>query len=299
MSREVVQDDIEQVNFLVRKVLKEQGYKNIERMGGLTNHTYKVELMNGKVYVVRIPGEGTEDLIVRKDEKTSTELACKLKIDAKLLYFGADGSKVTEYIPDAVTMSRDSLKKEKNIKEMASILKKLHNSGVDTGVPFEVFDMAAGYEQIISDNQVTMYEDYDAVKTKVMNIKKEIDSELDIKKVPCHNDSLCENWVLGSDRMYLIDWEYAGMNDGVWDLADTSIEAEFDKVCDKRLLTEYYGRPITKSDWKHLLANKVYVDYLWTLWAKTRVPFDGQPMEDWATERYARLKVNLEAYENI
>jgi len=38
---------------------------------------------------------------------------------------------------------------------------------------------------------------------------------------------------------------------------------------------------------------------LWTLWAKTRVPYDGQPMEDWALERYTRLKGFVEAYNKI
>ena len=45
--------------------------------------------------------------------------------------------------------------------------------------------------------------------------------------------------------------------------------------------------------------NKIYVDYLWTLWAKARVPYDGQPMEDWAAERYARLKTFIKEYRNL
>jgi len=38
------------------------------------------------------------------------------------------------------------------------------------------------------------------------------------------------------------------------------------------------------------------VDYLWTLWAKARVPYAGQAMEDWAVERYARMKDNIKAF---
>ena len=47
------------------------------------------------------------------------------------------------------------------------------------------------------------------------------------------------------------------------------------------------------------LASKINVDYLWTLWAKTRVPYDGQPMEDWAKERFERLKSNMELYKSL
>ena len=99
--------------------------------------------------------------------------------------------------------------------------------------------------------------------------------------------------------MYLIDWEYAGMNDGMWDVADVSIEASFNDAQDLLLLTRYLDRVPEKQDLKHFLASKIYVDYLWTLWAKARVPYDGQPMEDWAQERYARMKDNISAFTNL
>lgn len=295
----IIEKDILPVKKLLKDVLNADSYENIERMGGLTNHTYHVTLADGKEYVVRIPGEGTEELIVRKDERVSTSLACDLGIDAKLLYFGDDGSKVTEFIPNAITMSSETLHEEKHIRQMAEIYKKIHSCGVDTGVPFEVFDMASGYEKIIEEKKVPMFSDYDENKGKVMAIKAEIDSLIHAPKVPCHNDPLCENWVEGDGRMYLIDWEYAGMNDGMWDVADVSIEAGFDEAHDKLLLSEYLGKEPDVTEMKHFLASKIYVDYLWTLWAKARVPYDGQPMEDWAVERYARLKDNIKAFEML
>lgn len=286
------------VKELLRKVLKNDAYSDICRMGGLTNRTYKVTL-DGEEYVVRIPGEGTEELINRKDEMISTKLACRLGVDAEMLYFGEDGAKVTRYIKDAVTMSAQTLKEEINIKRAAEIFKKVHSCGVDTGVPFEVFEMAGGYEKIIKDKNVPMYDDYDEIKKCVMAVKAETDAAINAVKVPCHNDPLCENWVLGGERMYLIDWEYAGMNDGMWDLADVSIEAGYNGSQDDVLLSAYLGRTPDVKDKKHFLASKIYVDYLWTLWAKTRVPYDGKPMEDWASERYARLKNFITEYKNV
>lgn len=300
MAGEIVSKDLPVIQKLVQDVLGVDNYKKIERLGGLTNRTYKVTLEDEQVFILRAPGEGTEELIVRKDEKVSTELACELGIDAELLYFGEDGLKVTKYIPEAVTMSAETLKEPKHIVKMAGIFKKLHESSVDTGVTFDVFEMAAGYEKIIFENHVSMYPDYTIIKNWVMEIKNKVDKLCDIKRVPCHNDPLCENWVMSEeDRMYLIDWEYAGMNDGIWDIADVSIEAGFDELLDEMILTEYLGNKPTTKDWKHFLANKLYVDYLWTLWAKTRVPYDGQAMEDWATERYERLKGNITAFHRL
>ena len=296
MAREIITADIGPVKALLLKVLGTEEYTDIARMGGLTNHTYKVTMADGGEYVVRIPGEGTEEMIVRSDEMVSTKLACDLGVDAELLYFGENGAKVTRFIPDAITMSADLLKQPRRIEQVAGIFRTMHNCGADTGVPFEVFTMASSYEKIIWDKNVPMFDDYREIKAQVMAIKAEIDAAFEIKKVPCHNDPLCENWVEGSGRMYLIDWEYAGMNDGMWDIADVSIEANFDNACDRMLLRAYMGKEPDVMDEKHFLASKIYVDYLWTLWAKARVPYDGQPMEDWAVERYTRMKSFIKAY---
>lgn len=296
MAKEIVKSDIPKVKALVKQVLGTDAVSNIARMGGLTNHTYEVSLQNGEKYVVRLPGEGTEDMICRSDEKVSTELACKLGIDAQLLYFGEDGAKVTRFITNARTMSKETLKNPEMIAYVGEDLKILHNCGVDTKVPFEVFSMAEQYEKIIYGNNVPMYDDYAEIKQRVMDIKAGLDAKGAAKLVPCHNDPLCENWVYGDGKLYLIDWEYAGMNDGMWDLADVSIEADYGENEDTLLLENYLGKAPTDLDRERFLANKLYLDYLWTLWGKTRVPFDGDEMEQYAAERYDRLKQNLKNF---
>ena len=178
MAKEIIREDIPVVKELMLKVLGTDNYADLSRMGGLTNHTYKVTLENGEEYVVRLPGEGTEEVIVRSDEKISTKLACDLGVDAQMLYFGEDGSKVTEYIKNAVTMSAEALKNRERIEQVAEIFRKMHTCGVDTKVPFEVFEMAASYEKVIKDNNVSMFDDYNEIKAIVMEIKAEIDNAI-------------------------------------------------------------------------------------------------------------------------
>ncbi len=152
MAKEIVQADLGRIRALLDEVLGHSDYSDVQRMGGLTNRTYCVSFADGSRIMVRIPGEGTEELIDRADEKVSTELACRLGIDAKLYFFGDDGEKVSQFVPNAVTMSAETMRGDKRIRQAAQLLKTLHGSGVDTGVPFEVFDMAAGYEKIIEEN---------------------------------------------------------------------------------------------------------------------------------------------------
>ena len=300
LIREIVENDIPILKTMLMSVFGNDDYVDLKRLEGMTNHSYCVTRNDGKQYLLRIPGEGTEEMINRTDERKSTELACSLGIDSKLLFFSDDGRKVMEYIRNTQPMNEDVMKKEKNIKQVAEIFNKLHHCGVDTGVRFEVFEMADLYEKIITNGGVKFYDDYEEVKNTIMNIKKEIDEEFHPIKVPCHNDCLLGNWILDENgKLFLVDWEYSGMNEAMWDLSCFSIETNYSKENDDMLLKEYFGRDASVLETKYFIAAKMYVDFLWTLWGLTRVPFDGEFMQEYADNRYNRLKKNIETYKNI
>ena len=300
LVREIEAVDIPKLKELMNLVFGDDEWKGIQRLGGMTNHSYKITRNDGEEYLVRIPGDGTEEMINRMDERKSTELGCKLGIDSPLLYFGDDGRKVMKFIHDPQEMNEDVMKRPENLKQAAAIFHKLHTCGEDTGVRFEVFEMADLYEKIIREGGVAFYDDYEDVKQTVMDIKAAVDATGVAPRVPCHNDSLMGNWVLDGDgKLYLIDWEYSGMNEAMWDLSCLSIEADYSPENDDQLLEAYYGRPATVEEKKRFIAAKMYVDYLWTLWGLTRVPFDGDFMQEYADGRYIRLKKNIEAYKML
>ncbi len=300
LVREIEEADLPQLRQLLTEVFGNGEWKDIRRLGGMTNHSYKITRNDDQEYLVRIPGEGTEEMINRADERKSTELGCRLGIDSPLLYFNDDGRKVMKFIHDPQPMSEEVMRRKENLLQAADIFHRLHTCGVDTGVRFEVFEMAELYEKIICDGGVAFYDDYDDVKKTVMDIKAEVDRDGEAPKVPCHNDSLVGNWVLDGDgKLYLIDWEYSGMNEAMWDLSCLSIEADYSPENDSDLLNAYYGREATVDEKKRFVAAKLYVDYLWTLWGLTRVPFDGQFMQEYADNRYERLKRNIDAYKKL
>lgn len=300
LVREIEAVDIPKLKELMKLVFGDESWKDIHRLGGMTNHSYKITREDGKDYLVRIPGEGTEEMINRMDERKSTELGCRLGIDSPLLYFGDDGRKVMKFIHDPQEMNEDVMRKKENLLQAAEIFHRLHTCGEDTGVRFEVFEMANLYEKIIREGGVAFYDDYEEVKQTVMDIKAAVDATGIVPRVPCHNDSLIGNWVLDGDgKLYLIDWEYSGMNEAMWDLSCLSIEADYSPENDDQLLEAYYGRSATVEEKKRFIAAKMYVDYLWTLWGLTRVPFDGVFMQEYADNRYIRLKKNIEAYKKL
>ena len=299
LVREIEAADLPRVAELVALVRDGDGsYTDVERLGGMTNHSYKVTTADGQEYLVRIPGEGTEELISRSDERKSTELACSLGIDSELLHFGDDGTKVMRFIHDPQPMSEEVMRRRENLVQAARIFRRLHTCGADTGVRFEVFEMAELYERIIREAKVALYDDYEEVRRQVMDIKESVDANGAAPRVPCHNDSLMGNWVIRDDgKLFLIDWEYSGMNEAMWDLSCLSIEADYSEDDDAALLEAYYGRTVSEEEATRFMAAKLYVDYLWTLWGLTRVPYDGAFMQEYADGRYARLKRNISRIE--
>lgn len=300
LVREIEEEDIPKLRELLTLVFGDGEYVDIARLGGMMNHSYKITRADGSEYLCRIPGEGTNDMINRVDERKSTELACRLGIDSELLYFDDEGRKVMRFIKDPQYIDLEVMRRPENLTQAAAIFRKLHTCGEDTGVPFEVFEMAELYEKLIIEGGVAFYDDYDEVKQTVMDIKAEIDAGGVAEKVPCHNDCLVGNWVIGGDgKLWLIDWEFSGMNEPMWDLSCLSIEHDYTEENDDLLLESYYGRPATVDEKRRFIAEKLYIDYLWTLWGLTRVPFDGAFMQEYADARYARLKDNIEAYRQI
>lgn len=300
INQKFYQKDRANAETLTAKILGSKGILAFDRLGGMTNRSYKTTLHDGRIVVVRFPGDGTDAIINRKDECLSTMLGCACGVDTTLHYFDDYGVKIMDYIPEAETMSAARLREPEILRKVAAIFRKLHASGVNTEVSFEVFAMARKYRRFIMDKGVALYSDFDDVTNEVERVKNLVDAQCNVRIVPCHCDSLCENWVLGANsRLYLIDWEYSGMNDAMWDLADVSIEAAYTDVEDDLLLKEYFCRDYTTEEFKNFTANKIYLDYLWTLWGKTRVPYDGEFMENYANERYARLKENLHVFNMI
>jgi thiamine kinase-like enzyme len=105
---------------------------------------------------------------------------------------------------------------------------------------------------------------YDDVQRQASSIRSALEAAPDHFAVPLR--PLCENFLDTGERMYIIDYEYAGNNDPMWDLGDLSVEGGFDDDQDAALLRAYFAGeppPTTRSDGD---ATRRLCDLLWTLW---------------------------------
>jgi thiamine kinase-like enzyme len=113
--------------------------------------------------------------------------------------------------------------------------------------------------------------------------------------VPCHNDPWPGNLLDAEGRVYLIDWEYSGMNDPVWDLADLSVEAAFDAEQDRAMMEAYYGARPSPALYSRLEIYKAMSDLHWSVWGFVQHA-KGNPAEDfwsYGLERLGRSKARM------
>lgn len=270
----------------------------IKRLGGLTNRNYKV-VVNGQEYVFRLPGQGTEELINREEEHICTSLANEINVDSELIYFeNMTGIKISKFIYEAETMDKESVKKRNNMQAIAEIFKQLHFCNIIVPVEFNVFEKIEKYENLLKKcGENFLWEDYMEVKKKVINLKEKT-SKMNVKSTICHNDPLCENFVKGKEKMYLVDWEYAGMNDPMWDLADLFIEAEFTQEEEFLFHKLYFGQEADSKMKSRILINKIFLDFLWSLWGIQRYSC-GEDLLEYANQRFIRAKKNLQLLSGV
>jgi thiamine kinase-like enzyme len=94
-----------------------------------------------------------------------------------------------------------------------------------------------------------------------------------------HNDMLAANMIDDGQRIWMIDWEYAGFNSPLFDLANLASNNEFTPAQEKNLLTLYFERAIGDDLWRRYTAMKVASLLRETMWSMvselhSKVDFD-------------------------
>jgi thiamine kinase-like enzyme len=281
-----MQDDIAAI---ARTIPILQGWSGqVERLGGLTNRVYRLDDV-----ILRVPGAGTEEYINRANEAAAARAAAVAGVSPALLYADpATGLMVTRYVPDTVTMSPEAFRARRGAPARAGqALKRLHSSGQVFPARFELFSMIDDYLRILSGKDVALPDGYHRVVAEAESVRAAL-ARNPAPLVPCHCDPLCENFLDTGKTMWIVDWEYSGMNDPMWDLGDLSVEAGFDAAQDEEILTAYHGGPPPVDAHARMVIYKAMCDLLWTLWGLIQLA-NGNPADDfraYADGRFARCR---------
>jgi thiamine kinase-like enzyme len=263
----------------------------VERIGGLTNRNYKITL-GPERYVLRLAGAGTSEYIDRTAEAHNARVAAAAGVNAQVLHFQiANGTMLARYIDDSLTMSEAAFKDLGRVERAARAFRRMHRFHEPFTGRFDVFAQIDEYLALLRRNDARIPEGYEALQ-KEADAARRLLKERPAALAPCHNDPLAENFVDAPDRMYLVDWEYAGMNDPMWDLGDLAVEAGFGPEQEEALLRAYFeGKPPPAQRGRMVLA-KGLCDLVWTLWGLLQVMNDNPADDFWAysINRFERCK---------
>lgn len=285
---DIVKEALQRIPMLaVKKELR------VTRMGGLTNLVFLVEDGTDK-FVLRIPGEGTEDYIDRSVEIHNATVAAEVGISAKLLFSDdKDGLILMEHLGNTVTMTPELFHtRDQAPARAAKALRKLHSSGGEYKFRFELFAMIDEYLKMLDKLGAKLPQGYNDVVDAAEPVRAALIAN-PTPLAPCHCDPLCENFLDTGEHMLIVDWEYSGMNDPIWDLGDLSVEAGFTETQDLEMMNAYCNGVVPPTIYGRMVIYKAMCDLLWTLWGLIQHA-NGNPAEDfwaYATHRFDRCKI--------
>jgi thiamine kinase-like enzyme len=249
---------------------------------------------DGAKFVLRIPGPGTSEYIDRRNEEVAARSAAAAGVNAEVVFFDAtDGLMVTRFVDGAATMSAERFRDLDAVARAGRAFRELHTTAAPFGNDFDLFGMIDDYKRLLAEKGATLPDGYDELQATAEATRAALEAT---KRplVPSHCDPLCENFLDTGDRMFVIDYEYSGNNDPMWDLGDLSVEGLFGPEQDAALLRAYFGGDPPPAEVGRMVAYKAMCDLLWTLWGVIQ-HVNQNPVDDfWAYavgrfERCARL----------
>ena len=259
------------------------------RLAGLTNVNHLVE-RDGERFVLRIPGAGTSEYIDRRTEEVAARSAAAAGVNAEVVFFDAtDGLMVTRFVDGAATMTAERFRDLDAVARAGRAFRELHTTATPFATDFDLFGMIDDYKRLLAEKGATLPDGYDELQATAEATRVALEAT-PRPLVPSHCDPLCENFLDTGERMYVIDYEYSGNNDPMWDLGDLSVEGEFGPEQDAALLRAYFGGDPPAHEVGRMVAYKAMCDLLWTLWGVIQHA-NGNPADDfwaYATGRFER-----------
>ena len=209
--------------------------------GGITNRNYRVR-WSGRDCVLRIPGRDTAVLGIARDaELAAARAAAALGIAPEVVaYEPRHGCLVTAYV-DGRPLDPAALRAR--LPEIAAALRRFHAGG-PLPSRFDAFAVAADYLRIARERGGAIPPAAPALVAAARRIRDALTGP-EHAPVPCHDDLLAANLLHDGERLWIVDWEYAGMGDRYFDLGNLAVNNELGEDDEERLLAAYWGEPAT------------------------------------------------------
>ena len=263
---------------------------------GLTNTSFIFQI-DGVDYIYRHPGEGTEKIINRRNEKTSLIKAKQFGIDPTYIYMDVlEGWKISRFITD---FREPDYFDPEDSKKIVDVLRKLHAAPIQVNYGMRPWEDALTMERLLKENDPLCFTPYEDLKKKIETLYQKTRGD-GIEKCFCHGDTYKPNWMIVPDgNVILIDWEYAGISDPGIDVGYYIVDAMYDFEDAKQFIALYLKGENDPKKKFHYLAYTAIIAYYWFVWALYRESCGavmGESLHNWhqMAEKYANWLVEKE-----
>ncbi len=271
---------------------------------GMTNRSFLFSC-KGKRYIMRIPGEGTAQLVDRRHEAAVYQAIREKNICDDIAYISPDnGYKITEYLADARVCNPE---KAEDVRRCMQRLREFHELRLTVAHTFDIFGQIEFYESLWN-GAPSIYKDYRQTKENVFSLRGYIDAHVQ-ERVLTHIDAVPDNFLFvkrddGSEEIRLIDWEYAGMQDPHVDIAMFCIYALYDRRQVDETIAAYFPDGCSETVRLKIYCYIAACGLLWSNWCEYKwtlgVEFGEYSLRQYryAKEYYRIVRDTLEQWES-
>jgi thiamine kinase-like enzyme len=209
--------------------------------GGITNQNFVVEDA-GERYFVRIGDDIPIHGVMRFNELAASRAAAAAGVSPDVVHH-EPGALVMRFIEGA-TLNEASVRDPANLERIVPLLKRCHHE-----IPkylrgptlmFWVFQVIRDYAGTLRDGNSRML----GVLPRLLEISGTLEREVGaVQLVFGHNDLLAANFIDDGERMWLVDWDYAGFNSPLFDLGGLASNNQLSADQEHQVLSEYFGAP--------------------------------------------------------
>ena len=196
---------------------------------------------------------------------------------------------VTEFV-EGTGMEASDLQEPEALKQIAGELRSYHDSSISLPTEFDSFSLVREYAETARSRDVEPPPAYGESLANADAIQEKL-SGAEHEPVPCHNDLLAGNFIRGTDTIWIVDWEYAGMGDRYFDLGNFSVNNELDEAGQAALLEVYFGEEPGSRRLATLSLFRFMSDFREAMWGVVQsgvsdIDFD---FNEYATKHFDRM----------
>ncbi len=255
---------------------------------GMTNRSFLFSCRDRR-YIMRIPGEGTDQLINRVEEASVYNVLDGKNICDNIMYMNPEnGYKITEFIENSRVCNPFN---PLDVHDCMKRLREFHNLRLKVEHTFDIFQKIDFYESLW-DGKPSVYRDYGQTKRNVLSLKPFIDKHAKAYALT-HIDAVPDNFLFSNENLkkqiHLIDWEYAGMQDQDVDLAMFCIYAMYDRKHVDKLIDAYYTEGCPDDIRVKIYCYIACCGLLWSNWCEYKRNL-GVDFGEYALRQYRYAK---------